>query len=117
MRQLSSVVAPLLAVQSLSMGLAGTDFAQHRDFSQAAELYRRSLVKKMNDDLAVNGAEAGYGYRAGPELWGSVPDFDYRAPSVGWVLANQGPSAAILLLWCAAAVAIAFLAARRIQPA
>ena len=114
-RQLSSVVAPLLAVQSLSMGFAGTDFAQHRDFSEAAETYRRSLVKKMNDDLAYNSGEAGFGYVAGEELWNSVPDFEYTAPSVGWVLQNHIISAVILVVWFVLAALAAFRAARRME--
>ncbi len=115
-RQISSLAAPLLALQSLSMGLAGTDFAQHRDFIDSAETYRRRLVKQMNDDLAFNGAEAGFAYRADAELWASVPDFDYQAPALGWVLGNHGWSAAILLLWLAVAVIAGFRAARTIQP-
>jgi ABC-2 type transport system permease protein len=35
--QTGAIFAPLLAVQSLSMGLSGTDFAQHRHFAEAAE--------------------------------------------------------------------------------
>jgi ABC-2 type transport system permease protein len=116
-RQLGSIGAPLLAVQSLSMGLAGTDFAQHRDFADAAEKYRRMLVEKMNLDMAENAGKLDYGYLAGPGVWASVPDFDYQAPSVRWVLSNHGVSAAVLILWVVASVVAAYRAARRIQPA
>jgi ABC-2 type transport system permease protein len=116
-RELGSIVAPLLAVQSLSMGLAGTDFAQHRDFADAAERYRRMLVEKMNLDMAKNAGKLDYEYVAGPELWASVPDFDYEAPSVRWVLTNHATSAVILILWVGIAVLAAYRAASRIQPA
>jgi ABC-2 type transport system permease protein len=116
-REISSIAAPLLAVQSLSMGLAGTDFEQHRDFADAAEKYRRMLVEKMNLDMAENAGKLDYGYMAGPDLWASVPDFVYRAPSAARVLKNHGLSAFILVLWVGVAVLAAYRAARRIQPA
>jgi ABC-2 type transport system permease protein len=37
LKQITGLLAPMLAIQSLSMGLAGTDFAHHRDFAAAAE--------------------------------------------------------------------------------
>ncbi|HEY7698169.1 MAG TPA: DUF3526 domain-containing protein [Vicinamibacteria bacterium] len=116
-RELVSAFAPLLAVQALSMGLAGTDFAQHRDFADAAEKYRRMLVERMNLDMAKNAGKLDYEYVASPELWASVPDFDYEAPSVRWVLTNHATSAVILILWVGIAVLAAYRAASRIQPA
>ena len=97
------------------MGLAGTDFAQHRDFADSAEQYRRMLVKKMNDDLAYNSGEASFGYTAGPELWASVPDFEYSAPPVAWVLGKQSISVGILLLWMLVAVVAAFRSTRSMR--
>jgi ABC-2 type transport system permease protein len=116
-RELASMAAPLLAVQSLSMGLAGTDFAQHRDFADAAEDYRRMLVETMNLDMAENAGKLDYTYMAGPELWESVPDFSYEAPSVAWVLSNHGTSAVVLVLWVSAATIAAYWAAGRMRPA
>jgi ABC-2 type transport system permease protein len=116
-REASALIAPLLAVQSLSMGLAGTDFAQHRDFADSAERYRRALVEKMNLDMAENAGELDYGYMAGPELWASVPDFHYQAPSISWVLSNHRTSVVILILWVGAAAGAVLWAARRIRPA
>ncbi len=98
-RQAASLVAPLLAVRSLSMGLAGTDYAQHRDFAETAEEYRRLLVRTVNDDLTYNGAEGGRNYVAGRELWESLPDFDYEVRSASWVLGNHRLSLVLLLIW------------------
>lgn len=114
-RQLSSVFAPLLAVQSLSMGFAGTDFAQHVDFSESAEEYRRVLIKKLNDDLAYNSGDAGRRYFAGEELWKSVPNFEYQAPSVAWVLGNHAISGIILIAWAALAALASFRTARTME--
>ena len=114
-KQFAALAAPMLAIRSLSMGLAGTDFAQHRDFAEAAEHYRRALVKKMNDDMTLHAGKADSGYTAGPALWQEVPDFQYTAPLAGEVLRRQAPSLTLLALWFAAAAAAAILATSRMR--
>ena len=101
-----SVAAPLLAVRTLSMGLAGTDVEQHRHFATAAEGYRRDLMRRMNGDLAEN-SRTGETYIATADSWAEVPPFHYDAPSLGWVLQNRTLSLAMLGLW----LVVAFLAA------
>ncbi|MDP1572114.1 MAG: DUF3526 domain-containing protein [Vicinamibacterales bacterium] len=102
--QLAGVVAPMLAVRSLSMGLAGTDFLQHRDFIRAAEDYRRDIQRILNGDIVRN-QKPGQVYLAGRALWEEVPPFDYEAPATSWVLAAYTTSLLVLGLWMAAAVA------------
>jgi ABC-2 type transport system permease protein len=109
LKQLAAVFAPMLAINSLSMGLAGTDFAHHRDFAAAAESYRRMLVKKMNDDMTVNAGKQDFSYLAQPAVWQSVAGFEYDAPSAGWALRNQAFSVALLALWFVAAVGAALI--------
>jgi ABC-2 type transport system permease protein len=108
--QYGGLVAPMLAVRSLSMGLAGTDFEQHRHFIGAAEQYRRDIQRVMNDDIARN-QKKGQVYLAGRELWEKVPDFEYEAPPASWVLANTRGSLLILGLWAVAAAWFLFRAA------
>ena len=108
-----AVAAPLLAVRTLSMGLAGTDVEQHRHFATAAEAYRRDMMRQMNLDLAEN-SRTGELYTAGPELWAEVPPLQYDAPTLGWVLGNRILSLLVLALWLAGA---GLLAARRVQRA
>jgi ABC-2 type transport system permease protein len=105
-QQAAGVVAPLLAMRSLSMGLAGTDFLHHRDFVRAAEDYRRGIQRVMNEDIAQN-SKPGAVYTAGQELWGRVPDFRFEAPGTAEVLARYTGSLLLLALWLAAAVAFA----------
>lgn len=107
------LLAPLLAVRSLSMGLAGTDWAQHRDFAAAAESYRRMLVKMMNEDMIRNSRTGDTEYRAGRELWERVPEFRYSAPPAAQVLRGQVLSVAALLAWLTLAVAASLWAAAR----
>jgi ABC-2 type transport system permease protein len=113
--QWGAVVAPLIAVRSLSMGLAGTDFAHHRDFTTAAENYRRTIVKHMDDDILVHPVKAGEEYIAGRELWQKVPEFRYDAPGAAWALSHYTTSIAFLILWLAGTAASAVWASRRME--
>jgi ABC-2 type transport system permease protein len=113
--QLGSIVAPLLAVRSLSMGLAGTDFAQHRHFTTAAEEYRRMIQRTLNADIEQNPVKAGQPYLADQSLWQKVPEFVYEAPTAGWVLGNYTTSIAVLLIWVALTAAAALLVSRRVE--
>jgi ABC-2 type transport system permease protein len=100
--QVASVAAPLLAVQSLSMGLSGTDFAQHRDFTDKAESYRRVIQKQMSDALTYGG-KTGANVMVSDEAWQKVPAFDYQPPGLGWVLSQYRWSLLLLAVWCALA--------------
>jgi ABC-2 type transport system permease protein len=113
--QLGGLVAPLLAVRSLSMGLAGTDFAQHRHFTIAAEDYRRMIQRVLNKDIEEHPAKAGQQYLASGDLWAKVPEFVYEAPSASWVLANYTTSILSLILWSGLTILIALAAARRLE--
>ncbi len=99
LKQTAAILAPMLAINSLSMGMAGTDFAQHRDFAAAAEQYRRMLVKMMNDDMTYSAGKSDFSYLAQPAVWRKVPDFEYAAPSTAWALRHQTISLALLALW------------------
>lgn len=116
LHQLGGLVAPMLAVRSVSMGLAGTDFEQHRHFMTAAELYRRGIQRVMNDDIAKN-QKQGAVYLAGAELWNKVPAFEYDAPSTSWVVSNVRWSLALLALWtaCAAGLLVASVRVARVD--
>jgi ABC-2 type transport system permease protein len=111
--QLGAVVAPMMAVRALSMALSGTDYAQHRHFVGAAERYRRSIQRVMNDDIASN-QKKGETYLAGRELWEKVPDFGYDAPSTAWVIANQRSSVFVLGAWIAASIALMIFSTRNL---
>jgi ABC-2 type transport system permease protein len=115
LKQLAGLAAPMLAISSLSRGLAGTDFAQHRDFAQAAEQYRRLLVKQMNDYMTEHAGKQDFGYLAQPAVWANVPAFVYAAPATSWVLRQQALSLALLALWLLAATLAALVATKRMR--
>jgi ABC-2 type transport system permease protein len=114
--QVSALVAPLSAVRALSAGLAGTDFAQHRDFSVAAEQYRRQLNKLMNEQVAYQSRGGNLSYLADSALWKSVPQFDYAAPGVGTVLRQQTWNFALLAVWFVFTSTAARFAVAKLKP-
>jgi ABC-2 type transport system permease protein len=102
---LGGFVSPMLAARSLSMALAGTDFAQHRDFVNAAEHYRREIQRVLNNDITEN-QKKGQVYLAGEDLWSRIPAFDYTPPPVSWVLSHASFSVLLLVGWLACATLV-----------
>jgi ABC-2 type transport system permease protein len=115
--QLVAWAAPGLAMRSISMGFAGTDFAQHTHFAKAAEEYRRMIQRTMNEELTYKAPTTGGPYLAGEELWNKVAPFTYTAPDAAWVVERQAPSLGIVALWFVASVGLAAWAAQRMRVA
>jgi ABC-2 type transport system permease protein len=113
----AALVSPLIAVRSISMAMAGTDLAHVRDFTIAAEQYRRMLNKSMNLNVANNSRYGSYYYFRGRDLWEETPEFRYTSPDARWALRRQFLPVAILLGWCLAAGMFAYRAGGRIQAA
>jgi ABC-2 type transport system permease protein len=114
--QASAAVFPMLGLQALSMGLAGTDLAQHRDFIHAAEAHRRTEIRIINDDILVHPVKAGEVHDGDRELWAKVPRFDYEPPTLGWVIRAHWTALALLLAWFAGAAWLAWRGAARLRP-
>jgi ABC-2 type transport system permease protein len=99
-----AVVAPVIAVRFLSMGIAGTDFGQHRAFAEQAEAYRQEFNRVMNDEIRDKArADESFSYQSDSTLWRSIPAFEYDAPSLGRVLASHGASLVVVVGWLALA--------------
>lgn len=100
---IASLINPFLAVKHLSMALAGTDLHTFLHFEKAAEDYRRSLVQRMNEDMAEH-SEYGafFDYKAGSELWSEIEDFSYQGPTIGELLQHFRLEICSLLIWLTA---------------
>lgn len=112
----SGLLLPLLAVRSFSMGMAGTDFSHHRRFTTAAELHRRHIQDLMSKDLVAHADPLGdrhFSYQATPDLWATVPPFDYHPPGAGWALRHQARSFLVLCVGLLLAAAFAAFATLR----
>jgi len=106
---------PLLAMRSVSAALAGTDFAHHRDFTVAAETQRRLIQDIVSDDLVKHADTLDnqhFSYKATPDLWKTVPPFDYHPPNVTFALQKSAISLAML---CIGFLASLIFALRMVQ--
>jgi ABC-2 type transport system permease protein len=102
------LLAPLLATRALSMGLAGTDYEQHHDFAEAAESYRRGLVRTMNDAvLGYRRSGDAFAMSSDSTVWARVPPFVYEAAPLGIVVRRYAWAFGTLALWLAGSLALA----------
>lgn len=109
-------LSPAIALNALSPALAGTDFAQHRRFIDAAEHYRRNLVNAMNAQVAAHRPDAdGKAHAGDAALWAAQPEFRYAPPPLARLRAAD-PAWAALLAWFAAALLWLALTARSLRP-
>jgi ABC-2 type transport system permease protein len=119
LQSLGGVVSPVINVRALSMGLAGTDFDEHRAFSSAAEAQRRLMQDVLSEDLiehADGQGEQHFTYRAPRELWARVPPFEWRPASVKAVLGRNVPSLALLVGAAVFWITVAHAAVARRRP-
>ena len=114
-RRALGLALPALAIRDLSMGLAGTDNRHARDFAEAAEAHRRDLVRALNADLAEHGADLGFMYQAGPDLWRSMPRFRYEPPGLANDLRAGRLAWLSLVGWLTSLSLLAGLAARSLR--
>ncbi|PSJ36327.1 ABC transporter permease [Allosphingosinicella deserti] len=116
-------LSPTIALRSLSMSAAGTDFAGHRRFLEQAESYRYDLVQRLNrlqaervtyaNDTASD-ADADRRKRIAASHWERMPDFAYRPPDAGTLASGALPGLSIILLWLALAALLLGRASRRL---
>jgi ABC-2 type transport system permease protein len=107
-----SLLSPVLAVQRLSAGIAGTDLMAQQTFASAAEEHRRRIIGELNHHMMVNAGDEGYAYMAGRDLWEATPDFTYEAPALSRVLAHYMVEIVALFGWLIAFGALALRATR-----
>lgn len=110
----TGLAAPLLAIRSASMALAGTDFTHHRRFSVAAENHRRAFVRVLNEHMMSS--RGGHHAVAGRELWEKLPAFTYDSPRADAALEAAKPGLIVLFLWAVGAWAALCWAAPRLKP-
>lgn len=104
---------PMLALQPVSMAMAGTDNRHHHHFVQAAEAQRRLIQDAASDDLIRHARNGDAGYAAKSALWQRIPSMHYSAPDAQWAAAGLGRQYLALWGWCALCALGAALAVRR----
>lgn len=112
MRRAFAILSPAILLQHVSSGLSGTDTASHRHFAMEAEKQRNLIVRKMNEDMMLNGAGESFAYLADENFWESIPDFKYQPVSFSYALRSVLWDFLLLGLWAAIALWLAWRAAR-----
>lgn len=104
-----SLASPLLALRNVSLSLAGTGMNEYRSFADAAETYRRKMVRMLNNEVAAARPHSNASRDA--TFWRKVPEFRYTA-TVGGV----GSSRSALACWFFASMLLVTLAFRGLRP-
>lgn len=98
--QVSAIPNPLQSLQSLSMGLSGTDYIHHADFLLKAENYRRGFIKELNDKHAFGGSKTGdWEWAADQEFYQSLADFSYQSIPLNQIFESLWSDILILFGW------------------
>lgn len=116
LQEWSGLIFPVLALRSFSMGIAGTDFSAHRDFSMAAERHRQLMQDKMSHDLVHHADPLGdqhFTYKADDHLWKQIPPFNYKLPELAVVLPANAGSFCVLCAGLLISLVLAWLAVPR----
>jgi len=96
----SGIISPFMLVRRLSMGLCRTDNWTQIAFTEACEQYRRRYIKILNDDIVKTGAPGiSWEVSANNEMWASIPEFEYKLPSLKVFFEHYGLSLALLGGW------------------
>lgn len=111
-----SLFDPFIAVQQISMGLTGTDYAHHLSFHHQAKAYRDEFVRVLNMELANSGsAYLSYNYQVGPDFFRKMKDFTYSQPGAinsihwhRWAWISLGA-------WCLLVTLLVTISARRLN--
>ena len=110
-----SAISPLIAIRQLSMALAGSDPAAHRDFLEQAEGFRYAFVQQLNRMQAeLLPAIQSEDPRISAAYWQDIPRFAYHPPDPFERTGRLVWPFAVLLGWLAALGGLALYAARRI---
>ena len=94
----SGILSPFMPVRFISMALARTDYGFQWHYEDQAEKYRVALNTALNMNIAEQskGIEQ---YKAGPELWASIPSFEYEWQPADEVLSDHLPEVLIVSGW------------------
>jgi ABC-2 type transport system permease protein len=87
---LASFVNPFQSLRNLSLACANTDLYQLLHFQKAAEMYRRDLIRGLNEKMAYGGSKTGDWEWKVPQKWlAERPNFNYVSPSLTWSLQQR----------------------------
>lgn len=113
---LTALLGPYVPMRSLSGSLSGMDWVHYQHFAEAAEQYRRGVVKSLDQLLERELRGDKWEISVGHEVWSQAPAFSYAMPSWGWALGHAVVPLALVTGWLGLAMVLAWLGIGRISP-
>jgi len=111
-----SWVSPTLAMDQVSMSLAGSDLAHYLHFLNSAEAHRRVMVRMLNEEQRDHPRKAGEkAFRADAAVWQKIPTYRYQTPNVQWALKQQTVALAAFVGWLLFSVLCLWFAVRQVK--
>ncbi|MEM8960241.1 MAG: DUF3526 domain-containing protein [Acidobacteriota bacterium] len=111
-----SLLNPFQSVGAVSMTFAGTDLAHDLAFQDAAEDYRRVLVKALNDEHAYGGSKTGdWSFKTDAAFYEGLEPFEYPVTPIGSAMRSRTVEIFGLLLWATLAAITLSSAGRRLE--
>ncbi|KIO76740.1 hypothetical protein TH53_13325 [Pedobacter lusitanus] len=93
------IADPFISLKRLSMAMSGTDFYHHQLFFQQAKKYRNNLIRQLNLQLASHPVKPEGTYKADPEFFLHLKDFEFRPPSLAEILWTERFALLSLCFW------------------
>ena len=112
--RLAGAASPFVAVQNISMALAGTDMASQLRLQRQAEAHRRKVITALNADMIANGAGQDFKYLADSTLWSTIPEFTFTPATFAETLREIWIDVLVLALWAAAIVSLVIRSGMRL---
>jgi ABC-2 type transport system permease protein len=94
-----AVLSPYLPTRFISMAVAHTDYGAHWDFSDAAENYRITTQKYLNEHFAENSDYGEWGWQADADFWKELPAFEYEPRTLKSTLKTHKGNLGIIGGW------------------
>jgi len=112
-RAAPGMLFPMLALQPVSMAMAGTDNRHQHHFLTAAERHRRLIQTAASQDLIDNARNGDTAYVSPEKTWYQIPSSAYQRPGVGWALQGRWAEFGSLAVWCGVCCVAAWISALR----
>ena len=112
--RVASLFSPVLAIQRISKGLSGTDLNSQINFAQDAEQHRRTIIRRLNEDMMYHAGNHSFHYEADYKLWEQIEDFKAQSTPVPTVLSSYSFELIVLMVWGLTGLALTWFSLRRL---
>ncbi len=108
------LISPMLPLRFVSMALARTDYGFLWHFEDEAEKYRVDFNTALNMNIAENAKGVDH-YKAGRELWATIPQFDYIWQPSDEVIEGHKIEIGMIGIWTFISFLLSIMYSRKIK--